>query len=59
MTTIEELNCQILLFTRECAKKEVEKHGKIKNIEECIKKIFYSTQYNFANFVPNTTDEKL
>ena len=38
---MEELNQQILLFTRECVKKEIEENGKIENIEACIKKIFY------------------
>lgn len=59
MSTIEEINQQILLFTRECVKKEIEKHGKIENIEDCVKKIFQLGHYNFAHFIPHTTDEKL
>ena len=59
MSTIEEINQQILLFTRECVKKMLMKHGKIENIEECVKNIFQLGHYNFANFIPHTTDEQL
>lgn len=61
MSTIQEINQQIIYYTRECVKKEL-LTSKIEDKEEFIKKIFHFhnlSDYNFANFIPNTTDYQL
>lgn len=61
MSTIQEINQQIILYTRECVKKELQTTS-INNSDDFIKKIFHFenlAEYNFANFIPNSTDHRV
>jgi len=61
MSTIQEINQQIILYTRECVKKELQTTS-IDNSDNFIKKIFHFeniAEYNFANFIPNSSDHRV
>ena len=61
MSTIQEINQQIIYYTKECVRKEL-LVNKIEDKEKFIKKIFHFenlTEYNFSNYIPLTTDYRL
>jgi len=61
MSTIQAINQQIIYYTRECVMKEL-LTNKIEDKEQFIKKIFHFeniAEYNFANFITNSTDHRV